>query len=50
MYQLGSSVSNRIQELKIGAGGAITYPSIAQNEWEEVLTKARSVVSKLIDY
>ncbi|TIB93684.1 ADC synthase [Wallemia mellicola] len=38
------------KELKIGAGGAITYPSIAQNEWEEVLTKARSVVSKLIEY
>ncbi|EOR04924.1 hypothetical protein E3P92_00227 [Wallemia ichthyophaga] len=38
------------QEFNIGAGGAITYPSIPQKEWQEVLTKARSVVGTLIDY
>ena len=29
-----------------GAGGAITYPSNAQNEWSEVLTKVQSVIGE----
>ncbi|TIA86936.1 hypothetical protein E3P99_03514 [Wallemia hederae] len=36
-------------EMHIGAGGAITYPSVAHKEWEEVLTKARSVVGTQIE-
>jgi anthranilate/para-aminobenzoate synthase component I len=34
-------------ELSIGAGGAITWLSDRDGEWEEVLTKVRSVVGML---
>lgn len=34
-------------ELSLGAGGAITWLSDPEKEWEEVLTKVRSVVGNL---
>jgi para-aminobenzoate synthetase len=34
-------------EISIGAGGAITWLSDHQKEWDEVLTKVRSVVGSL---
>ncbi|KAL7421662.1 para-aminobenzoate synthase, (PABA) [Cryptotrichosporon argae] len=34
-------------QLSIGAGGAITWMSDRQGEWDEVLTKVQSVVGKL---
>lgn len=33
--------------MSIGAGGAITWLSDAEKEWEEVLVKVRSVVGEV---
>jgi len=34
-------------ELNLGAGGAITWLSDRNGEWDEVLTKVKSVVGEL---
>ena len=34
-------------ELSLGAGGAITWLSNPEGEWDEVLTKVKSVVGKV---
>lgn len=32
-------------DVAVGAGGAITYPSKAEREWEEVLEKVSSLAN-----
>lgn len=33
-------------DLTLGGGGAITHKSVAENEWEEVLTKVDAVLGR----
>lgn len=45
--QAGCSIKSRlliVAELSLGAGGAITWLSNPEGEWDEVLTKVKSVV------
>lgn len=43
----GLDVHLLITELSLGAGGAVTWLSDRDGEWDEVLTKVKSVVGKL---
>ncbi|TKA49983.1 hypothetical protein B0A53_06534, partial [Rhodotorula sp. CCFEE 5036] len=36
----------RGRNLTLGGGGAITHKSVAENEWEEVLTKVDAVLGR----
>ncbi|KAF9913357.1 Protein phosphatase PP2A regulatory subunit B [Linnemannia zychae] len=42
--------SNLVGELSVGAGGALTILSDANEEWREVLLKSRSVVPSVLTY